>query len=530
MIDPYSIAGRTAHTGLSNDLRLDFILIFYDLIFPFGNVYKVCDSVNIFINIYWWGKVMKRSLIYTAVFSAMLVMTGCGGGDGNDHQNAEQNEKPSNTPLTPQQKENILTVSEHSHHIAARESLALGMVDTAIYGIDGIVEDDEQCTSGTYTNIKGVINFNQCDGLFYKFEAGQYQSLIAKSGTVTVKNGEYSYQNLVLENPETKETQTITGSLKSDVNDTSATLATNNLIVNASEKTQNSFYNVKYVFENYKLNYKLKSDTELNITTNGTLSVVNSPVGDYKIKFETPTPLALRVSEDDEDSFPHQGVIKVEDINNKATTTLSVIPNTNNVQYRVMSGNEKLADRVEKWEEVFSYKSQQNNTVLQNATTNDVSGVKSDITGANPDKTSSQTVNKPTVNSANVATCTYNSTTSSTNKVRAFSANQIGNLPQCSSSSSASSSGSISNGSGNNNSDDKKIEACGKKPYTGDSSDPQVYTFDYIAQIAQCSYRATGNTYYSSYGDTQCQVLDGLLSSIKHNFRPQYCSGSKMIR
>ena len=120
MIDPYSIAGRTAHTGLSNDLRLDFILIFYDLIFPFGNVYKVCDSVNIFINIYWWGKVMKRSLIYTAVFSAMLVMTGCGGGDGNDHQNAEQNEKPSNTPLTPQQKENILTVSEHSHHIAAR--------------------------------------------------------------------------------------------------------------------------------------------------------------------------------------------------------------------------------------------------------------------------------------------------------------------------------------------------------------------------------------------------------------------------
>jgi hypothetical protein len=353
LIDPYSIAGRTAHTGLSNDLRLDFILIFYDLIFPFGNVYKVCDSVSIFINIYWWGKVMKRSLIYTAVFSAMLVMTGCGGGDGSDHQNAEQNEKPSNTPLTQQQKEKILTVSEHSHHIAARESLALGMVDTAIYGVDGIVEDDEQCTSGTYTNIKGVINFNQCDGLFYKFEAGQYQSLIAKSGTVTVKNGEYSYQNLVLENPETKETQTITGSLKSDVNDTSATLATNNLIVNASEKTQNSFYNVKYVFENYKLNYKLKSDTELNITTNGTLSVVNSPVGDYKIKFETPTPLALRVSEDDEDSFPHQGVIKVEDVNNKATTTLSVIPNTNNVQYTITSGNEKLIDRVQTWEEIL---------------------------------------------------------------------------------------------------------------------------------------------------------------------------------
>ena len=96
MIDPYSIAGRTAHTGLSNDLRLDFILIFYDLIFPFGNVYKVCDSVSIFINIYWWGKVMKRSILYTAVFSAMLVMTGCGGGESGDgnketNQNTSQN-------------------------------------------------------------------------------------------------------------------------------------------------------------------------------------------------------------------------------------------------------------------------------------------------------------------------------------------------------------------------------------------------------------------------------------------------------
>ncbi|NNP70991.1 hypothetical protein [Acinetobacter sp. Ac_5812] len=85
------------------------------------------------------------------------------------------------------------------------------------------------------------------------------------------------------------------------------------------------------------------------------------------------------------------------------------------------------------------------------------------------------------------------------------------------------------NTSGGNGTDDKKIENC-KKPYTGDSSDPQVYTFDYIAQVAQCSYRATGNTSYLTYGDTQCQVLDGLLSSIKNKFRPQYCSGSKMIR
>ncbi|ENU26777.1 hypothetical protein [Acinetobacter modestus] len=180
---------------------------------------------------------MKCSLIYTALLSSMLLITGCGSGESSDRQNTEQNEKPSDIPLTQQKKEKILIVSEHSHHIAAKESLSFGIVDTAIYGINEIVEEDKQCNSGRYTNINGVVNFNECAGLFYKLEASQYQSLIAKSGAVTIKNGEYIYQNLVLENPETKETLTITGSLKSDVNDSSATLTTNNLIVNTSEKT-----------------------------------------------------------------------------------------------------------------------------------------------------------------------------------------------------------------------------------------------------------------------------------------------------
>ncbi|VTX88068.1 hypothetical protein [Acinetobacter ursingii] len=78
--------------------------------------------------------------------------------------------------------------------------------------------------------------------------------------------------------------------------------------------------------------------------------------------------------------------------------------------------------------------------------------------------------------------------------------------------------------------DDEKIKTCTKQAYTGDSSDPQIYTFDYIAQVAQCSYRATENTDYLTYGDSQCQVLNGLLSSINHTFKPQYCSGSKMIK
>lgn len=115
MIDPYSIAGRTAHTGLSNDLRLDFILIFYDLIFPFGNVYKVCDSVSIFINIYWWGKVMKRSILYTAVFSAMLVMTGCGGGGESGDGNKETNQNTSQNNNSGSNNENNQNIGTNNN-------------------------------------------------------------------------------------------------------------------------------------------------------------------------------------------------------------------------------------------------------------------------------------------------------------------------------------------------------------------------------------------------------------------------------
>ena len=51
--------------------------------------------------------------------------------------------------------------------------------------------------------------------------------------------------------------------------------------------------NVKYIYEKYRLNCKLESDIELNISTNGTLSIVNSPVGDYKVNFENSSPFWL---------------------------------------------------------------------------------------------------------------------------------------------------------------------------------------------------------------------------------------------
>ena len=71
---------------------------------------------------------------------------------------------------------------------------------------------------------------------------------------------------------------------------------------------------------------------------------------------------------------------------------------------------------------------------------------------------------------------------------------------------------------------------CATRPYTGDTSDTQVYVYDYIAQVDQCFYRATGNTDYLTDGDRQCRILSGLMASTNSRFRPQYCSGVTMIR
>ena len=71
---------------------------------------------------------------------------------------------------------------------------------------------------------------------------------------------------------------------------------------------------------------------------------------------------------------------------------------------------------------------------------------------------------------------------------------------------------------------------CTTKAYTGPTTDAQVYIYDYIAQIDQCLYRATGNVNYITDGDRQCFILSGLIAATNSQFRPQYCAGTKLIR
>ena len=65
--------------------------------------------------------------------------------------------------------------------------------------------------------------------------------------------------------------------------------------------------------------------------------------------------------------------------------------------------------------------------------------------------------------------------------------------------------------------------------YPGDSSDPQVYSFDAVAQSYQCLYRATKDNIYITRGNTNCRVLDGLLRSTAGKFTPLFCNGPLMI-
>ncbi len=71
--------------------------------------------------------------------------------------------------------------------------------------------------------------------------------------------------------------------------------------------------------------------------------------------------------------------------------------------------------------------------------------------------------------------------------------------------------------------------ACGNAKYPGDSSDPQVYSFDAVAQSYQCLYRATKDSTYITQGNTNCRVLDGLLRSTAGKFTPMFCKGPLMI-
>jgi hypothetical protein len=89
------------------------------------------------------------------------------------------------------------------------------------------------------------------------------------------------------------------------------------------------------------------------------------------------------------------------------------------------------------------------------------------------------------------------------------------------------SSSNLSSGSGSS-SGSTTLASCSTVTYPGDKSDPQVYSYDAIAQFDSCAYKATNDARYKTDGDNQCKVLAGLLAATKGTFRPLYCSGSSM--
>ncbi|MBS7779892.1 hypothetical protein [Acidovorax sp. CCYZU-2555] len=72
------------------------------------------------------------------------------------------------------------------------------------------------------------------------------------------------------------------------------------------------------------------------------------------------------------------------------------------------------------------------------------------------------------------------------------------------------------------------VSACGGLKYPGDTSDPQTYFFDAIAQLDQCLYRATKDNRYITDGNNQCRSLDGLLRATIGNFTPLFCNGPSL--
>ena len=68
-------------------------------------------------------------------------------------------------------------------------------------------------------------------------------------------------------------------------------------------------------------------------------------------------------------------------------------------------------------------------------------------------------------------------------------------------------------------------DACSQEDYRGDTSEPQVYLFDKLAQFDRCLFKATGDSSFLKDGNGQCKVLDGLLAATIGTFKPQFCTG-----
>lgn len=73
------------------------------------------------------------------------------------------------------------------------------------------------------------------------------------------------------------------------------------------------------------------------------------------------------------------------------------------------------------------------------------------------------------------------------------------------------------------------INACGSLKYPGDTSDPQTYSNDSLAQRYQCLYRATKDSVYITRGNYACRLLHGLLSATTGKFTPMFCNGPLLI-
>jgi hypothetical protein len=72
------------------------------------------------------------------------------------------------------------------------------------------------------------------------------------------------------------------------------------------------------------------------------------------------------------------------------------------------------------------------------------------------------------------------------------------------------------------------LSACNNVSYTGDKADTQSWTFDALAMLKQCQYRATNDTKYLTEGNQVCAQLNSFLQSTNSTFKPQYCSGANL--
>ena len=112
-----------------------------------------------------------------------------------------------------------------------------------------------------------------------------------------------------------------------------------------------------YTLTDYKLIYTQNSATEVALNTQGSLSVTNSSVGDYSIKFENTSPFLVKFdSEEDEVvSYPYAGALKVTNTGYGSTTTLTANTDKKTARYVVSVSGKELSSGTKNWSEVLGY-------------------------------------------------------------------------------------------------------------------------------------------------------------------------------